>query len=304
MQKAVQNAVSDGFVLNAINYTIIADAHATHGNPARVFDVFSRMRGEGVVPTNVTMRIAIKACESWDLAHSSIEAIMTMLEWVSHVGLDCEIRTWNLALRTLVRKGAFTQAFIVFSWMRKGHMRRPLVPAATNCSYNLCLLALGKQGQLEQAVHLFGQLLVSGEPPDVITYNTLLELAISAKRMPPPWGCKTLQDGKPCCNPTPFAQVVLRSMTRQRLQPDVTTETLILRLLTRTGAVTPDPRLIWERMRAVCRKHRVKAFSVDKKVCSTNIENTVSANIGYHAHDAWQILTNSYGPTSTLNLVF
>lgn len=280
MQKAIQSAVSDGFVLNAVNYTIIADAHATHGNPARVFDVFSRMREEGVAPTNVTLRIAIKACENWKLAHNSIEAMMTMLEWVSHISLGCETKTWNLALRTLVRKGAFVQALDVFSWMRKGHTRRPLVPAATNCSYNVCLLALGKQGRLEEALHLFGELLVSDEPPDVITYNTLLESAISAKRMPSPWGCRTLQDGKPSCDPTPFVQIILKSMTRQHLQPNVTTETLIFRLLTRTDAVTPNPKFIWERMREVCHNHRVEAYSIDKKVSFIDIVGVVIVSIG------------------------
>lgn len=256
-------------MLSAVNYTIIANAHATFGDPACTFDVFNRMREQNIAPTDVTLRTAIKACERWTVTRRSVEAMMTMLNWASSMSLGYDSRTWNLALRTLVRKGAFTQALDVLEWMRNGNTRRPLVPAANNCSFNIGLLALGKQGRFQEAVYLFGELLASNKMPDVITYNTLLELAISAKRMPLPWGCETMQNGKPYCDPTPFVQAVLQSMARQRVQPNVTTETLILRLLTRNSARTPDKEFIWSRMRQVCHPGRQKDLRVDKKVSFT-----------------------------------
>lgn len=276
MQLAVRQATQAGVVLNAVNYTAIANAHAEHGNPAHVFNVLARMREAGVAPTNVTLRVAVKAAAAWR-GRPAVQALRVALAWVAERGTDPpDARSWNLALAALSRKEAVSDVKEVLAWMRCGAVggmvrNRALhrIPNPTSCSYNTCLLALGRQGKFEEAIHLFGEMLVrkgardADDGPDVITYNTILDLAVSARR----WPFRTEIDARqvrPLHQPVIFVSAVESSMRRQRIEPNITTETLALRLLTRKQAAPPEAGEVWKRCRRVLGNTR--KFQPDKRV--------------------------------------
>lgn len=285
MQGAVRAAVADGFVLSAVNYTTIANAHAAYGDPAHVFGVLSLMRSRGIPPTNVTLRVATKACERWRGHHASVEAMLTALTWTAQRGRDePDAKTWNLALRALAKKGATGQMIRVLGWMRNGVtdslpgvgvMGEEKVPAPTACSYNTCLHALGKQGRFRKAVELFADMLVrkrggEGLEPDIVTYNTLLEMAVNAQPFVFPDDIIANEGNRlPLCEPIHFVNAITNSMQRHAVQANVTTETLILRLLTRKNAVPPNPEYIRDRMRAVLSDGAHTQYQPDKKVRAT-----------------------------------
>lgn len=317
MQFAVRQALADGFQLSAVNYTTMANAHARYGNRAQVFEVLSLMRAAGVSPTNVTLRVAAKACEGWDVTHAAVEALLTMLRWSAERNVDePDSRTWNLALRALARKGATQQMTTVLGWMKKGatdHLPgvadsvRENIPKPTVCSYNTCLHALGKQNKFHEAVQLFADMLVrNGQDDDQIqldsvTYNTLLEMAVNTHRFIFPGDAQGIVNDRGFeCDPSRFVQAITASMHRHSVQPNITTETLILRLLTRKNALPPHPNYVRSRMRLVFDDVEQTHYHPDKKYfdalitafaratdmdgVSTSFEEMLSRNIRPDVH--------------------
>lgn len=260
MQSAVRYALAQGFTLNAVNYTTIANAHATHGDPSRVFNVLTCMRDDNVAPTDASLSVALKACDAWAVPHSSQEALMAMLKWMAKDGIAPKTRTWNMALRTLVRKGGVLQAMQILDWMTRGGVGRERVPRSNACSFNTCMLALGRQGRFLEAVQLFGRLLRSGIEADVVSYNILLETSILAKKLPGCWG-----GGRYHLRMEMFVNAVVGSMERRGVVPSLTTETVILRAMVRNNSATPRAIWIWGRVKRVLRDEWAKGNRPDKK---------------------------------------
>eukprot|EP00177_Eucheuma_denticulatum_P000835 GFKZ01001505.1.p1 GENE.GFKZ01001505.1~~GFKZ01001505.1.p1 ORF type:complete len:587 (-),score=54.60 GFKZ01001505.1:1043-2803(-) len=260
MQNAVRYARTQGFTLNAVNYTTIANAHVTHGDPSRVFHVLTRMRDDKVPPTNASLTVALKACDAWAVPHSSQEALMATLEWLAKDGIDSRTKTWNMALRTLVRKGAVLQAMQVLDWMTMGGVGRERAPRPDACSFNTCMLALGKQGRFVEAVDLFGRLLRSGIKLDVVSYNVLLETGILAKKLPGIVG-----GGKYQMQMESFVNAVVRSMERRGVAPNLTTETAMLRAMVRHNSATPRATWVWARAKLVLEDGWAKGNKPDKQ---------------------------------------
>lgn len=288
MQAAVRAAVTDGFTLSAVNYTIIANAHAEHGDPAHAFSVLSLMRSRNVSPTNVTLRVAIKACDMWKAPHPAVDALLNALTWAAKdTSDDPDERTWNLALRALARKSATPQMLTVLRWMRTGVTNylpgvqqddRENIPRPSACSYNTCLYALGRKDDFAEAIRLFAEILVRQHEGndlhvDVVTYNSLLEMAVKSNRFafPDGFGKTPTAFGANECDPSHFVHAITNSMLRHDVQTNITTETLILRLLTRKHSTPPDSGYIRSRMLQVLDSANQNKYDVDKKVRLRNL---------------------------------
>lgn len=262
MRRAVRAATADGYALNVVNYTTMANAHAQHGDPHNAFSIFAAMRDARIRPTNVTLRVALKAAERIPDARYATDAILECLRWVARERVQpCE-KSWNMAIRSLAQRKAFPQLRNVFTWMHNRSLDSNVgnVPSPNQYSYNTYIHALGKDARFKEAFKLFLDMLMSTVHPDVVTYNTLLEI--------------TLGDDKGALgDASNIVHAILKSMNRRNVKPNTTTETLILRLLCSNGK-TVDPSLIWSRVMPVFADEESRK-QVDKMVSPKHIAQHV-----------------------------
>lgn len=97
LEAAIATARADGFVLGAVNYTSIANAHVVSGKRSSARKVLREMRGAGVHPTNGTIRVGFKAVEC-------VGDVMELLEWFrTDAEEGAEAKTWNMGLACLTK---------------------------------------------------------------------------------------------------------------------------------------------------------------------------------------------------------
>lgn len=259
LQHAVRSAAQDGYELNAVNYTTIANAHAEHGSPQQVFNVLSMMRKQQIPPTNVTLRVAIKACQKWRDLRKSQNAILESLQWVSSAHIEPCLRSWNLALGVLAKRGAYREVGETVQWMHNAEH----LPSPDTRSYNVYISSYKRSTRIREAIDVFRRMLLGPLEirPDVVTYNTLLDIAVCTD-LP-----RISQDTDEA--PSRFVDAILGSMARQRVKPNLTTETLILRVLSRKEACSPDPQFLWTRFSKLLETNSALA---DKQVSNQSFE--------------------------------
>lgn len=258
---AVREAEADGFRLNVVNYTAIAHAQLVAGHPQQTFHVLDDMRHKGVLPNNVTLRVAARAAAAWrkqpNIARISL---LHTLRWTAVAAVETEspdAKTWNLVMRNLVRLRQYDAVPLVFNWMltgkvflNDGHKDNQLesqnIPKPNSWSCNTCILAYCKMGMVKEAYKLFAKMIVarnSMPKPDLVTYHTLLELALGK-------GGTTVEEnekGSHATNSMKFVDNILNSMQRQHMTPSFFTETLILRVLCRKDVPPVDTAYLWQR---------------------------------------------------------
>lgn len=261
---AVREAEADGFRLNVVNYTAIAHAQLAAGHPQQTFHVLDDMRHKGILPNNVTLRVAARAAAAWRKQPTNARiSLLHALRWTAVAADQTEspdVKTWNLVMRNLVRLQQFDAVPLVFDWMLKGKVylndghkdnlkQSQNVPKPNSWSCNTCLLAYCKMGMVKEAYILFAKMIVgrnSMPKPDLVTYHTLLELALGRGGIPGQEYEKN-DNSTHTMLPTKFIDNILNSMHRQHITPSFFTETLILRVLCRKHISPVDNTCLWER---------------------------------------------------------
>lgn len=235
LESALNAARADHYRLNVVNYTAIANAHIIAGSPAGAFNVFAEMRKRNVAPSNATLRVASKAAYRMSSTRAAGDALLESLRWASHAGTSPCVRTWNLCINSLIARGAIDDALTILHEMAGSTYVATPVPDA--CSFNQCITALGRAGRLTDALAVFGLMLVGPVSPDVITYNAVLDAALADTPLTP---ASTAAKTDPNTDAElSFVNAVRNSMQRHRIAPNVTTETLALRVLSRRGSSSP-----------------------------------------------------------------
>lgn len=256
LESAINAARADDYHLNVVNYTAIANAHVVAGNPADAFNVFAEMRKRNVAPSNATLRVASKAVYRMTSVRSAADALLESLNWARHAGTFPCVRTWNLCMNSLIARGAIDDAVSILRDMSGSTLAATPVPDA--CSFNQCITALGRAGRLADALGVFGRLLVGPVPPDVITYNAVLDAALA--------DTSSKSDSTTDVEVS-FVTAVRNSMKRRLVSPNVTTETLALRVLSRRGSsssVTPSVKHFTSSMIRHVLQNEVMSAHLDK----------------------------------------
>lgn len=275
MDRAAAAAVAEGFELNAVNYTVLAHGYVVAGDAEGCFAVLERMRRLGVPPTNVTVRVAVKACGVRGKGGSA-RTMRAVLDWFGGCGAEAaEVRTWNMAIGAIGRAGgvgAMVEA--LFGMVDRGAVGGR-VPLPDAYSFNICISALGRARMPHLAFALFGRMIaarrVTGAAPDVVTYNCLLEAAATANVFPVPSSGATASVEDVVEGPRCFVEAVVASMERHLVRPDLTTETLFLRLLSRKTPFEYDNteairKAVWARWRLACETDSNVQAQIDQKV--------------------------------------
>lgn len=261
LKNAVRAARADNYHLNAVNYTTIANAHAEHGRPEHAFDVLADMREARISPTNVTLRVALKAASKMHVRRDASSALSRTLAWAREAGTTPCVRTWNMYMQTFVRWNQLDAALAILRCM----CVEKDAPRPDVWSFNQCVTALGRAHRLHDALALVGNLLCRGVTvrPDAVTYNALLEAAVCHQGTLPcaSGGGGEADEGEDA--EALFVDSVARSMRRQRVALNMVTETLMLRVLSRKGA-SPPAALVRRRVDAVFSNMFLSA-AVDKK---------------------------------------
>lgn len=262
LESSVRAAKEDKYILNVLNYTTIADGYIRGKEPAKAFDVFAEMRSRQIKPTSASIRVAARAASAMTNHKLATESILSIIqcsidsytpdytpEYIDHV------RAWNHCLGALMHHGAVNQALKLLMKMMHESCDNPAIPFPDACSFNQCITYLGRSNRFLEAMSLFGTMLVGhycrhhrnhvSPSPDVITFNAVLGAALIWDRQLP--SCMNSPQGSPLSkpdtnntkwdqppNPTvSFVDAVVSCMDRRKVEPDLFTETLILRVLSR-----------------------------------------------------------------------
>lgn len=255
LEKAVQAARADHYRLNVVNYTAIANAHAEHGQAADAFLVLGDMRRRHVAPTDATLRVASKAAMRVPARQRAVLFLRETLSWVRRSGASSCTRAWNQCLRALITRGGVDDALDTLNdvlthsssttstvterarGVSASSSSPSSMPVPDACSFNQIITALGRAHRLKDALLLFGRMLMSPVAPDVVTYNAVLAAALEdvAPRSAPWSGNGGGGERAEQQTDVAFVSAVQRSMARRGVGSDATTETLMLRLLSRRG---------------------------------------------------------------------
>lgn len=261
LESSLRAAKADKYILNVLNYTTIADGYIRAKEPGKAFEVFAEMRARQITPTSASIRVAAKAASAMTNHKLAIDAILGMIEWsikcyTPGYNPECTdlVRAWNQCLSALLQHGAVNQALKLLMRMMHESCDNPAIPFPEACSFNQCITYLGRSNRFLEAMSLFGTMLVGhycrhhrnhvSPAPDVITFNAILDAALTWDRQLP--SCINCSQGSPSSeadttkkwdqppNPTvSFVDAVVSCMDRRNVEPDLLTETLILRVLSR-----------------------------------------------------------------------
>ncbi len=246
LDATVRAARKSNVALNAVNYTAMAMGLARGRDFRRCFEALASMRALNLTPTNATLRVATAACVSWfaskRTSHASATlALQEMVKWFADGGEPrADVRSWNMVLAAFGKLGARRCMSEVLRVMEERGGIAKSVPKPDIISYNTCMSAM--KGNVLQALLLFAGL-VRGKyaKPDAASYNALLKIAMDDARyligLAEPEG--TAKD-RMVKGSVRFVKAVLKSMQRQKVEPDLRTWTGVLRLLTRTEAETSE----------------------------------------------------------------
>lgn len=240
LKAAVRTAQADNYVLNAVNFTTIINAHIEHGRVHDALAILADMRAEAVHPTNATMRIALKAANRIHAPLRASAVIAETFAWVSSTSTEppCT-RTWNMVMQALIKRGALSEALSILRAM----CLSPSAPPPSTYSYNQCMSALGRARRFRDVLSLFADMSRRSAEvaPDVVTFNALLDAALYLGA--------NLPLGPPNISDAHFVRAVIHAMHRRGVIPNILTETLILRLISRHGCNDTDVlSLVWTRV--------------------------------------------------------
>lgn len=205
LDAAVADSVADGFVLNAVNYTMLAHAKIAAGDAAGALALLREMRAAGVRPRNATLRTGLRAVGR-DAAD-----VRWLLEWYREEGEDGgEVKSWNMALALLARRcaeGDGASPAAVAAWEEMWAICRTMlvsggrpaedgtvrVPPVDVYTLNTMLAACRRRNDVDGALGIFGRMRVGRTVrPDIVSYNTVLALLVGGAVRDPAAGAGKL----------------------------------------------------------------------------------------------------------------
>uniref|UniRef100_A0A6V7QSV2 Uncharacterized protein n=1 Tax=Ananas comosus var. bracteatus TaxID=296719 RepID=A0A6V7QSV2_ANACO len=168
------------YEINVIHYNVLLTILGRAQKWDLVFDLWSEMQSNGILPSNATYGTLINACCKGGLNNET-------LVWLGHMykkGVKPDEVTMSVILQAYKKAGEFKKAELFFKrWSldtTDGPERRKTYSLYT---YNTLIDTYGKAGQLEKASEKFSQMLREGIFPDVVTFNTMIHICGSHGRL-------------------------------------------------------------------------------------------------------------------------
>ncbi|KAJ6822450.1 pentatricopeptide repeat-containing protein, mitochondrial [Iris pallida] len=156
---AFQRAAADG--RDVITWSSMMEATSRAGHGVRTFELFGRMRRDGVEPNSVTMLAVVDAC----VGLASLDHGRAALGYILKSGFLSNVCLGNSLINMFAKCGCVDSSARVFF---------ELMPARDSISYSSMIQSYGLHGRGRDAVGLFEEMRASGLEPDDVALLALL----------------------------------------------------------------------------------------------------------------------------------
>lgn len=143
-----------------VTWTVMIGGCTESGKANESWDLFERMRGEGVVPDNVAMVSVVYACAKL----GSIHKARLVHDFLTRNNFLLDVILGTAMIDMYAKCGSIDSAREIFDRMRQKNV----------ISWSAMIAAYGYHGQGKKALDLFPRMLSSGVSPNRITFVSLL----------------------------------------------------------------------------------------------------------------------------------